>query len=113
VGSGPTVRGWAIISAGLAPILLTGAYLIAGTLQPSSYSPMRKTISTMAGQTGTDRWVMTGGLLLVGGCYLVTAAGLFGLRSFARALLIVAGLAGIGIATSPVPASGASPQHLA
>ena len=27
-------------SAGLAPILLTGAYLIAGILQPASYSPV-------------------------------------------------------------------------
>jgi hypothetical protein len=30
-----------------------GAYLIAGTLQPASYSPVRKTISAMAGQAGT------------------------------------------------------------
>jgi hypothetical protein len=34
VRSSPTVHQWAIISAGLAPILLTGAYLIAGILQP-------------------------------------------------------------------------------
>ena len=52
-------RPWAIISAGLAPILLTGAYLIAGLLQPASYSPVHTTISAMAGQAGTDRWVMT------------------------------------------------------
>jgi hypothetical protein len=48
--SSPAVRPWAIISAGLAPILLTGAYLIARILQPASYSPMRTTISAMAGQ---------------------------------------------------------------
>jgi hypothetical membrane protein len=113
VRSSPAVHPWAIISAGLAPILLTGAYLIAGILQPASYSPMRKTISAMAGQAGTDRWIMTGGILLTGGCYLVTAAGLTGVRAPARALLIVAGLAGIGIAASPEPASGATPQHLA
>src|ERR1022692_889784 len=103
------VHSWAIISAGLAPILLTGAYLIAGIFQPASYSPMRKTISAMAGQAGTDRWVMTGGIFLAGGCYLVTAAGLSGVRASARALLIVAGLAGIGIAASPEPAGGATP----
>ena len=113
VRSSPTARQWAIISAGLAPILLTGAYLIAGILQPASYSPMRKTISAMAGQAGTDRWIMTGGIFLVGCCYLVTAAGLAGVRARARALLIVAGLAGIGIAASPEPASGATPRHLA
>jgi hypothetical protein len=45
---------WAIISAGLAPILLTGTYLIAGVLQPASYSPVRSTISAMAGQAGRN-----------------------------------------------------------
>ena len=113
VRSGPAVHQWAIVSAGLAPILLTGAYLIAGIFQPASYSPMRKTISVMAGQAGTDRWIMTGGIFLVGCCYLVTAAGLAGVRARARALLIVAGLAGIGIAASPEPARGATPRHLA
>ena len=111
--SSPAARQWAIVSAGLAPILLTGGYLVAGALQPASYSPVRKTISVMAGQAGTDRWVMTGGIFLIAGCYLVTAAGLTGVRASARALLIVAGLAGIGIAASPDPASGATPRHLA
>ena len=111
--SSPAAHPWAIISAGLAPILLTGAYLIAGILQPASYSPVRTTISVMAGQAGTDRWVMTGGIVLTGGCYLVTAAGLTGVRASARALLIVAGMAGIGIAASPEPARGATPRHLA
>jgi hypothetical membrane protein len=111
--SSPAVAQWAIISAGLAPILLTGAYLIAGIFQPASYSPMRKTISAMAGQAGTDRWIMTGGIFLVGCCYLVTAAGLTGVRAPARALLVAAGLAGIGIAASPEPAGGATPRHLA
>ena len=55
VRSRPAAHSWAIISAGLTPILLTGAYLIAGILQPASYSPVRTTISAMAGQAGTDR----------------------------------------------------------
>ena len=113
VRSSPAIHPWAIISAGLAPILLTGAYLIAGILQPASYSPVRTTISAMAGQAGTDRWIMTGGIFLAGGCYLITAAGLTGIRAAARALLIVAGLAGIGIAASPDPARGTTPRHLA
>ena len=113
VRSSPAVRRWAIISAGLAPTVLTGADLMAGILQPASYSPVRSTISVMAGQAGTDRWVMTGGIVLTGGCYLVTAAGLTGVRASARALLAVAGLAGIGIAASPDPARGTTPRHLA
>jgi hypothetical protein len=67
----------------------------------------------MAGQAGTERWVMTGGIFLVGGCYLVTAAGLTGVRASARALLAVAGMAGVGIAASPEPARGTTPRHLA
>ena len=113
VRSGPAARRWAMISAGLAPVLLTGAYLIAGILQPASYSPVHETISVMAGQAGTDRWVMTGGIVLVAGCYLVTAAGLTGVRASARALVAVAGMAGIGIAASPEPVRGATPRHLA
>jgi hypothetical protein len=113
VRSSPAAHPWAIISAGLAPMLLTGAYLISGILQPASYSPVRTTISAMAGQAGTDRWVMTGGIFLVGGRYLVTGAGLTGVRASARTLLAVAGLAGIGIAASPEPARGTTPRHLA
>jgi hypothetical membrane protein len=111
--SSRAVNRWAMMSAGLAPILLTGTYLIAGVLQPASYSPVRSTISAMAGQAGTDRWVMTGGIILTGGCYLVTAAGLTGVRASARALLAAAGMAGIGIAASPEPARGTTPRHLA
>ena len=66
--SSPAVHPWAVVSAALSPVLLTGGYLVAGALQPASYSPVRKTISVMAGQAGTDRWIMTGGLFLVAGC---------------------------------------------
>ena len=56
---------------------------------------------------------MTGALFLVGGCYIVTAVGLVSVRAAARILLVVAGLSTIGIAASPEPASGPTPQHLA
>ena len=108
-----TVPPWAIVSAGLTPILLTAGWLVAGALQPASYNPVRDTVSVMAGHAGTDRWVMTGALLLVGGCHLVTAAGLGAIRVPARVLLILAGLSSIGIAASPEPMVGSTPQHLA
>jgi Protein of unknown function (DUF998) len=108
-----TIPRWALISAGLTPILLTGGWLVAGTLQPASYNPIRDTVSVMAGHGGTDRWVMTGALLLVGGCHLVTAAGLGAIRVPARILLILAGLSSIGIAACPEPVVGSTPQHLA
>ena len=37
---------------------------------------MRDTISVLAGYTGTDRWVMTAALLLVGSFQVATGAGL-------------------------------------
>ncbi len=108
-----TVPWWALFSADLAPVLLIGAWLAADAVQPASYSPIRQTISALAGAAATDRWIMTGTLFLVGGCYLVTAAGLGGIRAPARTLLAVSGVSTIGIAASPEPASGPTPQHLA
>ena len=108
-----TVPWWAVISAGLSPVLATGGWLIAGAVQPTSYSPIRETVSVLAGHAGTDRWIMTGALLLVGGSQLVTAVGLVGVGVPARILLAVAGLSSIGIAVSPEPALGSTPQHLA
>jgi hypothetical protein len=107
------VPGWAVVSAGLSPVLATGGWLVADAVQPASYSPIRKTVSVLAGHAGTDRWIMTGALFLVGGCQLVAAAGLVGVGLPARILLAVAGLSSIGIAASPEPARGSTPQHLA
>ena len=104
---------WTVVSAALSPVLATGGWIVAGAVQPASYSPVGTTISVMAGRAGTDRWIMTGALLLVGGCQLVTAAGLAGVGLPARVLLVVAGLSSIGIAVSPEPAHGSTPQHLA
>jgi uncharacterized protein DUF998 len=107
------VPGWTVVSAGLSPVLATGGWLVAGAVQPASYSPIRKTVSVMAGHAGTDRWIMTGALFLVGGCQLVTAAGLADVGRPARILLAVAGLCSIGIAASPEPVRGSTPQHVA
>ena len=104
---------WAVVSAGLSPVLATGGWLIADAVQPTSYSPIRKTVSALAGHAGTDRWIMTGALFLVGGCQLVSAVGLVGVGVPARILLAVAGLSSIGIAVSPEPALGSTPQHVA
>lgn len=103
----------AVISAGLAPVVLVSAWVIAGTLQPASYSPVRQTVSVLAGHAGTDRWIMTAGLLAVGCCHLVTAAGLTIVRARARIVLTAAGIASIGVALSPEPAHGTSLRHLA
>ena len=107
------VPGWTLVSAVLSPIFATGGWLVADAVQPASYSPIAETVSVLAGRAGTDRWIMTGALCLVGACELATAAGLTGVRVPARILLLVAGLSSIGIAVNPEPARGSTPQHLA
>jgi hypothetical protein len=113
VSPGRTVPAWAVVSAGLSPLLIVGGWLVADALQPASYSPLRQTVSVMAGHAGTDPWIMTWALFAVGACHLVTASGLRGVRLPARLLLLVAGLSSVGIAASPEPVHGSTPQHLA
>jgi hypothetical membrane protein len=111
--AGLPVPGWAVATALLAPVVLVVGWLIAGALQPTSYSPMRQTISALAGYSGTDRWVMAAALLLVGSCQIATGAGLTAVCSPARILLILTGLSTLGIAATPEPATGPTPGHLA
>ncbi len=106
------VPGWALVSAALAPIVLTSCWLIADTLQPPRYSPMRQTVSVLAGYAGTDRWLMTGGLVVVGLCYFVTTAGLRDIPVAARIVLLVTGAAAIGVAGCPQPVHGSTVQHM-
>jgi hypothetical protein len=110
---GRPVAGWAVGTALLAPAVLVGGWLIAGALQSAAYSPMRQTMSVLAGYSGTDRWVMTAALVLTGGCQIATGAGLTGVRLPARILLILTGLCTLGIAASPEPAAGPTSRHLA
>jgi hypothetical membrane protein len=112
-GSSRVVPSWAMASAVLSPVVITGGWLVADAFQPPSYSPLRSTVSGLAGLGGTDRWIMTSALILVGGCYFVTAAGLPSVRATARIVLMVAGLSSVGIALSPEPVAGSTPQHLA
>jgi hypothetical membrane protein len=107
------LRGWAVVSSALSPLLLTVGWLVADAFQPASYSPMRQTVSVMAGHTGTDSWIMTWAMLLTGVGYIVTAAGMAALWLPARILLMLAGLCSIGIATSPEPITGPTAVHLA
>jgi hypothetical membrane protein len=107
------VPGWTLVSAGLSPVVVTAGWLVADAVQPASYDPIRQTVSVMSGYAGTDRWIMTGALLLAGVYQLLTAAGLTGAGVPARILLAVAGLSSIGIAVSPEPVVGSTPQHLA
>jgi hypothetical protein len=102
---------WTVVVSGVMPVLLTTGWLVAGTVQPASYSPMRQTVSVLSGYGGTDRWIVTAALYTVGVAYFVTAAGMRGVGAAARIGLLVAGAAAVGVAFFPEPAHGTSREH--
>lgn len=102
---------WAVASAALAPILLVGGWTIAASLQPPGYDPIGDTISDLAAQGATDRWVMTAALAGVGVCYVLSAVGLFAARAAGRFALAIGGLATLCVAAFPQPAHGNSVDH--
>jgi hypothetical protein len=113
LGLSPSVPGWTVASAALCPVLLVGGWLVGGALQPTSYNPVQQTMSVLAGEPGTHPWIMTAALVLVGATQLVTAAGLRQVGMPARVLLVVTGICTFGVASTPEPAAGPSPLHLA
>ena len=72
------IPGWTVVTAALVPVVLVTGWVVAGALQPASYSPMQQTMSVLAGHTGTDPWIMTGALFVVGGCQVATGVGVAG-----------------------------------
>jgi hypothetical membrane protein len=100
-----------VVSAVIAPVAMIGGWQLAAARQPPGYSAIRDTISALAGHGAHDRWVMTLGLVVVGCCHLVTAAGLPVARPAGRILLAVGGAATVAVAALPQPVSGSAPGH--
>jgi hypothetical membrane protein len=104
------VKTWAVVSSLVAPVAMIGGWTLAAALQPN-FDSLRQTISELAGYGARDRWVMTCGLVLLGVCHVVTAAGLTGIRPLGRLLLALGGVAIGVVAALPVPAHGPSTAH--
>ncbi len=107
-----TVTWWALVCSGLAPVVMISAWTVADAEQQTPYSPIRETVSILSGYAATDRWIVTGALLVLGILYVVTAAGLAALRRRARIGLVVAGAASIGVAACPEPVVGSTTEHM-
>jgi len=108
------VRGvpwWGVISSVAAPVLLIGGWTVAAGLQPRSFNPVADTISALAAEDATDRWVMTFALLGLGACYVVTALALRPAASPGRLILAIGGVATILVAANPEPAGSGSLPH--
>ncbi|WP_446213869.1 DUF998 domain-containing protein [Micromonospora sp. IBSANI012] len=103
---------WALLSSAAAPVLLVGGWTLAAARQPGGFDQVAGTISALAARDATDRWIMTVGLLGLGLCHCLTAAGLRPLRPAGRLLLALGGLATLAVATFPLPAQrGSSTVH--
>lgn len=102
---------WTVVAASASPVLLIGGFLAATAMQPASYSPIRDTISELAGRGATDSWVMTSALAGLGLCYLLAALGLQPARGAGRVLLAGGGVATLLIALFRQPRHGYSVAH--
>ncbi|MEU0552395.1 DUF998 domain-containing protein [Micromonospora sp. NPDC005979] len=105
------VPNWGVATAVAAPVLLVGGWTVAGARQPAGYDPIRDTISELAGRDATDAWIMISALVLLGCCYLATAAVLHAAGLPSRFLLAAGGVATIALVAFPRPTVGGSLSH--
>ncbi len=97
------MRSWVFASAGAAPIALIGGWIWAQTRQPNGFDATTDTISALAAEGATDRWIMTTGLVVLGVCHIATAAGLPEAARWGRILLAIGGLATLSVAAAAQP----------
>ncbi|MFB9517153.1 DUF998 domain-containing protein [Streptomyces purpureus] len=102
---------WALVSSGCAPLLLAGGWTVAAVLEGPTYDPATQTISVLAAYGAAGFWVMTGALLGLGACHLLTALGLRPAALAGRLALGGGGLAALGVVLVPAPSSGGSLRH--
>jgi hypothetical membrane protein len=99
---------WGVASAVAAPVLLVGGWTAAASLQPR-FDPVADTVSALAAQGATDRWVMSLTFVVTGVCYLVTALALRPARTAGRLILITGAIAGMLVAANPESAGDVYP----
>ncbi|MFJ7060470.1 DUF998 domain-containing protein [Streptomyces microflavus] len=76
---------WALLPSGGAPVLLVGSWTIAQLRQGPACDPAKQTLSVLTSYGAASYWLMTGMLLMLGACYVVTAHALRA-AAFARAV---------------------------
>ncbi|WP_025617831.1 DUF998 domain-containing protein [Salinispora cortesiana] len=97
----PTVPGWTVVTALLAPLLLIGGAAFAVTLQPRGLDQVSYSISELAAHGASHRWVMTLFILGSGLCLVLSAVGLRTVRMAGRLMLACSGVATIAVAAFP------------
>ncbi|MEW1613098.1 MULTISPECIES: DUF998 domain-containing protein [unclassified Streptomyces] len=102
---------WALLSSGCAPVLLVGSWMVAQLRQGPAYDPAKQTLSVLASYGATSYWLMTGILLVLGTCYVVTAHALRAAALAGRVTLAGGGLCALALTLVPVPNSGGALEH--
>ncbi len=103
---------WGVASSSAAPVLLIGGWTLAAARQQPVFDPLTQTISELAAHGSDDRWVMSGALVGVGICHLVTASALRPAALAGRLLLGVGGTATVLVAAYPLTVgAGSSRAH--
>ena len=106
---------WGWLSSGAAPLLLVGGWTVAAGRQPGGFDQVTQTISALAGRAAEDRWVMTGALIAVGLCHVLTAWALRPAATPGRLVLAGGGVATVLVGLLPLPGdgTGSTPHALA
>ncbi|MFI1441350.1 DUF998 domain-containing protein [Streptomyces fructofermentans] len=104
---------WVFLSSGLAPLLFIGGWVVAARMEGPPYNPVSQTISVLAAYGAAGSWVMTGALVSLGICHLLTAWGLRPAAVAGRAALAGGGVAALLVAMIPAPLTGGSLRHSA
>lgn len=102
---------WALVSSGSAPVLLVGSWTIAQLRQGPEYDPAGQTLSVLASYGAASYWLMTGMLLALGTCYVVTAHALRPAAPAGRVALAGGGLCALALTLVPAPSSGGALEH--
>ncbi|MFG2307362.1 DUF998 domain-containing protein [Streptomyces sp. NPDC048566] len=102
---------WVLLSSGCAPVLFTAGWVLAAHLVGPTYDPVTQTISVLAAYGEAGFRVMTGALLALGICHLLTAWGLRPVPVPGRLALAGGGVAALVVAVVPAPMSGGSLRH--
>lgn len=85
--------------------------MIAQLLQGPRYNPTVDTLSVLASYGARAYWLMTGILIVLGTCYVVTAHGLREAAPAGRIALAGGGLSAMALTLVPAPVSGGNLGH--
>ncbi|GLZ45858.1 hypothetical protein Acsp06_20430 [Actinomycetospora sp. NBRC 106375] len=96
-----------------APVVLVLGGIGAQLAQPpGTYDAVGQTVSTLAGRGAVDRWIMATTLAVVGGIFVLVAAGLRRVPRASRLILGAGGVAVVVAALAAQPAHGSSVLHM-